>query len=113
GGMAPPEPTPTSAPPPAQGTQPQGSPTVDASPTNGAETPFTSVPETTTASPDVSVTLTTEPTGAATASSQPLEEAESDGDNGGVTSLIGFGAVAAVLLAAIGGAVLWRRTHGG
>jgi hypothetical protein len=52
-----------------------------------------------------------------TASSQTTPStpatAEDDGDSSGAGGLLAFGAVAAVLVAAIGGGLIWRRTHAG
>lgn len=59
----------------------------------------------------MTVTITSH--GNATATPPPAASSASSGDSGGTSSLVAFGTVAAVLVAAISGALVWRRRHGG
>lgn len=110
-GGAPPPAAATSTPPPtstpAQTQPPGGGPTP-----GSTDTPFSTVPATSSVSPAVSVTFSPQPTD--TAAPQPPATARDgdDGDGGDPTALIAFGAVAVGLVAAIGAAAYWRRTHG-
>ena len=108
-GGAPPPSAATSTPPPTSTpaqTQPPGG-----SPTSSTETPFSTVPATSSTSPEVSVTFSPQPTN--TAAPQPPATARGDdGGGGSPTAFIAFGAVAVALVAAIGAAAYWRRSHG-
>lgn len=117
GGLAqatqPPPSTPTYAPSAA------ATPTGAASPPPGTATIAVTLTET--ASPaavspspqpssTLSVTITAH--GAATATAASQTAVPGGESSGGKRGLVLFGVVAAVMLAAIGGALLWRRTHG-
>ncbi len=107
-GGAPPAATATSPPPTAPATTAPGE-TSTSEPHAGTDTPFSTVSATGSASPGVSVTFSPQTT------VTPLSPATArdDGDDGGSpAALVAFGAVAAVLVAAIGAAAYWRRSHG-
>jgi hypothetical protein len=107
-GGAPPLVTATSLPP---GSSPSTPPT----PAGGAsspattETPFSAAPSTS-ATAGVSVTFVPQPDATPL---PPAASAPSDDDGEGAAELVAFAAVAAALIAAIGVAIYWRRSHGG
>ena len=82
------------------------SPVLTASITLPAATP-SNVP-----TPVDAMTVTITSHGTATATPPPAAPSASTGNSDGASSLVAFGAVAAALVAAIGGALLWRRRHG-
>ena len=95
------------------------SPDQQAVPT-AAETATAALPSTSaatpaaTAPPSVAPTVTVSITSHGTATATPAPQLSSSSDGGsGARGLLAFIAVAAVLVAAIGGALIWRRGHGG
>lgn len=102
-------PTPTAAATPAGTAEtPAESPTVDASPgqttTAAPSDSPTAAASSAVGSPTVVVTIAGTP--------QPPNTAEPGDDGGSSGALIAFGAIAVVLIAAIGAAAVWRQRHG-
>ena len=132
-GQSAPEPTATPLPPvstlPASTVPPTTAAiaTATATPSAATTAEATSQPSATptaaisaTATPSAASTGTTSPLSAATSTPEPLETVApptpappASGDDGASTGgFIAFGAIAAVLLAGLGGALVWRRSHG-